>query len=85
MLKLFYLFRTDFDAEKFNKPDPYYGFVHDKYIISSENPLTKGKKIEELRKTLLQKHTTNAMGSMNNTGGFVINSNNKTANSDSKG
>ena len=39
----FSFFRIDFDPNKFQKPLPYYGLIHDKYIVSSENQGNKPK------------------------------------------
>jgi hypothetical protein len=30
-------FRPQFDSNNYRKPDPFYGFVHDQYIVSSNN------------------------------------------------
>lgn len=35
-------FRPQFDSNNYKKPDPFYGFVHDQYIVSSDH--TAGKK-----------------------------------------
>ncbi len=42
-------YRPSFDPEKYKKPAPFYGFSHDKYLISSNNPLSNQNQIENKR------------------------------------
>jgi len=48
---------VDFDPERFKKPDPNYGFIHDKYIISSDDALRKMNK-DQLKKNMDMIKTT---------------------------
>ena len=33
--------RQFFDPEKYKKPDPYHGYIHEQYIISSDNQIPR--------------------------------------------
>lgn len=47
---IFLFFRKNFDPEKYKKPDPYHGFIHEQYIISSDNQIPR--KFDEVKKNI---------------------------------
>ena len=46
---ILYKFRQTFDPEKYKKPDPYHGYIHEQFIISSDNQIPR--KIEEKKRS----------------------------------
>ena len=67
---IFLFFRIDFDPNKFQKPLPYYGLIHDKYIVSSENQGIKPKL--ENKKTFLNSNMNANAGTQ---GATTVNTN----------
>ncbi len=54
------LYRPNFDPDKFKKPEPFYGFIHDKYLISDDaNNLKKNDKTKDIRKSSFNINTKN--------------------------
>lgn len=67
-------FRVDFDPAKFKKPEPFYGFIHDQYVVPSEN---RGANVNEAKSKFDKKTFLNSnLNAGNSTQGAVsINTN----------